>query len=156
MDRFWVWLESEAGPDDWHRVAMSWNWDHGDDVPTWICRQERCDRATALYLYWCAQPDYFVAFRGVREAVPQFNRCGFDFVREVRTRWQAGAYVRAELGFELEELRRPDYATLEAEFGDRVATELPLDMRGPLRGRVLELETTIDGIPRRFWPEELL
>jgi hypothetical protein len=155
MPAFRDWLEREAGPDDWHDVAMRWNWDFGRDVLTWITRQKWCDRATALLLFWKSRPDYFVAFGGVRAAVPEVNRDGFDFVQELRSRWRAGDYVRAELHFDLAEELRPDFAELDGRFGERAAIELPLDMRGPLSGRVLEPTGMIEGIPARFWPEDL-
>jgi hypothetical protein len=41
-----VWLEAH-GPDEWHQVAIDWNWDAGVEILAWIAAQPGCDRATA-------------------------------------------------------------------------------------------------------------
>jgi hypothetical protein len=51
---------SQASPDEWHKVACSWNWDYGVEELRWTIRLPTCDRGTALlvYWYWHAGPRY--------------------------------------------------------------------------------------------------
>ncbi|MGZ3679993.1 MAG: DUF4274 domain-containing protein [Ktedonobacterales bacterium] len=49
---------TQATPDAWHQVAWKWNWDSGIKPLQWIIRQPRCDRGTALLIYWYSGPRY--------------------------------------------------------------------------------------------------
>jgi hypothetical protein len=49
-DRAIEWLKEQT-PDTWHQVAMSWNYDSGYEVLTWIVNQENCDRGTAARIF---------------------------------------------------------------------------------------------------------
>lgn len=154
--RFAVWLAAEATAEDWHRVALGWNWDRGSDPLWWMIVHPACDKATALTVFWGARPDYYLKFAGDRDAVPSVNADGFDLAREVRTRWMDGFYTRSEFAFALEEDGwGVDFAALEARAGARLAVDIPPGMRGPLAGRKLDTSGFIEGIPARFWPEGL-
>lgn len=126
----------KMGPDGWHRIALHGNWDFIEpEVWRWIVTQPDCDRATALAIFWQAQPDYYVAFAD-RESVPSVNRAGFDLIALIRNRWLAGAYTRAELAFDRDRDSAPvDMAALERRHGERVARTIPASMRVSLSGR---------------------
>jgi hypothetical protein len=126
----------KMGPDGWHRIALYGNWDFIEpEVWRWIVTQPDCDRATALAVFWKAQPDYYVAFAD-RGSVPSVNRDGFDLITLIRNRWLAGAYARAELAFDRERDSAPvDMAALERRHGEGVARTIPASMRVSLPGR---------------------
>lgn len=44
------WLGQQS-PDTWHQVVMTWNYDYGDKVLSWILAQENCDRGTAARIF---------------------------------------------------------------------------------------------------------
>ena len=44
------WLKDQT-PETWHQVVMTWNYDYGDNVLTWILNQENCDRGTAARIF---------------------------------------------------------------------------------------------------------
>lgn len=153
--RFTAWLATGATPEDWHRVALSWNWDQGSDPLWWMIVRPGCDKATALVVFWGAQPGHYLDVAD-RAALPPGDADGFDLTREIRTRWMDGFYTRSELAFELEQdVGAVDFAALEARFGARLAAGIPPVMRGPLAGRRLDASGFIEGIPARFWPEAL-
>lgn len=124
------------GPDGWHRIALYANWDFTEEaVWKWIVSQSDCDRATALTIFWKASPDYYFQYQN-RASVPGDDRSGYDLVASIRERWLAGGYKRGELAFDLSEDFVPvDFADLERRYGARVATLMPVSMRGPLPGR---------------------
>ena len=126
----------KMGPDGWHRIALYGNWDFIEpEVWRWIVTRPDCDRATALAIFWQAQPDYYVAFTD-RESVPPVNRDGFDLITLIRHRWLAGAYTRAELAFDRNRDSAPvDMAALERRHGAGVARIIPASMRMSLPGR---------------------
>jgi hypothetical protein len=49
-DRIIDWL-SHQSPETWHQVVLSWNYDYGDRVLTWILTQEQCDKGTAARVF---------------------------------------------------------------------------------------------------------
>lgn len=127
------------GPDGWHRLALYANWDYTDNaVWRWIIHRPDCDKATALAIFWKAQPNYFAEFPN-RAAVPLINRPGYDLVTAIRDRWLAGRYRRSELSFMLDDDAGPfDFAALDRRFGARAIELMPPSMRISLAGRRIE------------------
>ncbi len=147
---FYRWLSTEAGPDDWHRFALGANWDmHEPEIFEWIVKQPDCDKATALTLFWKAQPEYLAEF-------PDADVEHRSLIAMIRYRWAEGVFERAELAFDADRDAWPlSLDTLRADVGSRIDQALPPAMRQALPGRRLDLSQDIEGIPSRFWPEEL-
>ena len=38
-------IAAQMSPDDWHEIALTWNWGHDPAVLMWIAAQPTCDRA---------------------------------------------------------------------------------------------------------------
>jgi hypothetical protein len=148
--RFYRWLWSQAGPDEWHRFALGANWDmHDPVVYEWVAAQPDCDKATALTLFWLAQPEYAAEH-------PDASDEHRALIGQIRDRWLSGGYSRSELAFEPGvDAWFPDFARLQQTLGDRAEEEMPSSMRISLPGRRLDLSEDIEGIPSRFWPPEL-
>ena len=49
-DQIIAWL-GQQDADTWHKVVLTWNYDHGDRVLNWILDQEACDRGTAARVF---------------------------------------------------------------------------------------------------------
>lgn len=88
-------LIQQMTPDDWHEIALRWNWDHGVTELNWITSQRACDRATALYVL-CAGSPGDVAQGGARRAGDQAG-----FIRALASRLENGFYAEAALRLEL-------------------------------------------------------
>jgi hypothetical protein len=153
--RFYEWLAEEAGPEDWHRFALDCNWGaHDPALYEWIASQPSCDRATALVLFWKASPEYQLE-NGESDESSQPEEA--ELLDLIRKRWLAGAFVKADIAFDHDADVWPvDFAALDERYGDLAKTLLPMEMRiAHLPGRRLSVEDCIEGIPKRFWPEEL-
>src|SRR5271155_3928056 len=90
IDIFLAWLQ-ESGPDEWHRWAVDWNWDHGTELFWWIIAQPNCDRGTALSIYYTAQPDYFSRYASIEDARAGIFDAGDDVVglmQEICQMWR--------------------------------------------------------------------
>ncbi|MCP3442902.1 DUF4274 domain-containing protein [Bradyrhizobium sp. CCGUVB14] len=98
--RFARWLMATSDPDVWHIVAMSWNWDYSHAPLLWIIQQETCDIATALEIFFLADPTYYFRWAKDRSAVPTRNLEMFDFLAELRQRLARGFYQRSEIAFD--------------------------------------------------------
>ena len=146
---FYHFLASESGPDDWHRFALGANWDqHGQEVFEWIAGQAKCERATALTLFWKSSPDF----------AAEFPDADFEYrglAEFIRNRWTNGEFTEGSVTFDADvDLWPIDRSQLAASFGDRVDELFPASMLQPIAGRRLDTSDDIEGIPRRFWPEE--
>jgi len=98
--RFARWLMGTSDPDIWHMVGTSWNWDYSHAPLLWIIRQERCDIATALEIFFLAEPYYYFRWVDDRASVPARNLEMFDFLAEIRQRLARGSYKRSEVAFD--------------------------------------------------------
>jgi hypothetical protein len=128
--RYARWLMSEAGPDDWHIAADSWNWDNGLMPLTWIIRQRQCDKATALNIFYLSAPEYYLQFAGDRTRMPPWHVDNFDFICELRQRYVDGFYTRSEIALDVS-----NWASVWREPG--AERDFPEVMRQSLSGRDL-------------------
>ncbi|MCC6477775.1 MAG: DUF4274 domain-containing protein [Sphingomonadaceae bacterium] len=103
-DRFiWLtnWLKS-ASSDEWHSMAIQWNWDYGIEPMVWIARQPNCDKATALDIYWNIQPDFYAASDFVADGRACWDMVACATAVHIPRRWHKGFYQRSQISW------RPD------------------------------------------------
>ena len=87
----WIRLQ---GPDAWHKYAISFNWDFGTEIARWIVEQPQCDRGTALYLYYAAQPDFYARYPSLDEArADQADEEAIGLMTAICANWARGLYV---------------------------------------------------------------
>ncbi len=90
------WPEGKT-PDTWHDVTQLLNWDFAEAVLDWVVMQPECDKATAAYLFWLSDPDWFATTLGRDDKFALDARRLFDMILD---RWKAGAFTRAELSWD--------------------------------------------------------
>jgi hypothetical protein len=144
------WLQ-DATPEDWHRVALDFNWDNPIDPLYWIVQQPQCDRATALTIFWLAQPtcystqteaDDWDAERVSERKLVQF----------IADRIHGKGFERAKIAFDATPLVLQDYDELAAEGKKTPDARLKAhaDMKRSIRG----LEIRLDRAFYERYPEE--
>jgi hypothetical protein len=89
-------LIQQMTPDDWHEIALHWDWNAGIAELEWITAQRMCDRTTAMFVLCSGAPGE-VATRRMRR--DDEDRGGF--VRELAARLEGGFYQNAELSLDL-------------------------------------------------------
>lgn len=94
-------LITKMAPDDWHEIALRWDFDAGVDELSWITAQRTCDRATAVYILCSARP-------GIVATTLDQGRHR-QFVRTLAARLENGFYPSAELGLHLTLRMRRDF-----------------------------------------------
>jgi hypothetical protein len=106
-------LIQRMAPDDWHEIALRWDWNDGVEPLNWITSQHECDRATAVFVLCMGKPGDVAMLR---------ERRGEDhggFIRDVAARLEGGFYPNVELGLGLS-MRQQQ--TFEAELATARAT----------------------------------
>jgi len=109
-----AWLES-VNPDDWHRVALDFNWDSPLYLLDWIVRQEDCDAATALTLFWKGEPGSWIEDKGSTERPNGFSYLNRKMCAYIANRIGAGGYTRSKIAYAPDTWTKKDYADLAAE-----------------------------------------
>ncbi len=107
-----AWLES-ANPDDWHRVALEFNWGEPLYVLDWIVRQPNCDLATALDIFWKGEPECWQCEADAFNEEPNgFSYLNAKICAYVADRVRSGGYVRSEIAYKPDAFRKAYYGGL--------------------------------------------
>lgn len=136
------WLAS-ADPDDWHRVALDFNWGEPLYLLDWIVRQPNCDIATALTLFWKGEPAAWLDEEGASEEEPDgFSYLNRQICAYIANRVKTGGYTRSEIAFTPTTWTKKDYVDLEASAQALTQPNIPVhpDLIRVRAGRVVELD----------------
>lgn len=140
------WLEN-ASSIEMHQVAAGWNWDSGNEVLAQLIQNPRCDKGTALMLYWHGSPAFFTKF-STRAEVPSFALNNFDFLKDLESRYLSGFYQLENIRFDP---RNDDeeYDWTEEIDLEKVKVAIPDEMMKATQGQVVERdrENYEDGWP---------
>lgn len=113
-----AWLK-EAGPNDWHRAALDFNWSQPLYLLDWIVRQDDCDIATALTIFWLGEPTYWIEEVQARDKNPNgFSDLNRSICAYVAPRVAAGGYARSRIAFVPDVSTKQTYVELVAEEKD--------------------------------------
>ena len=107
-------LIQQMSPDDWHEIALGWDWNWGTNELAWITAQRACDRATALFVLCSGAPGDIARQRTRRD---EDDRA--PFIRNLAARIEGGFYQDAAFGLALSMRRRREF---EAELATARAT----------------------------------
>jgi hypothetical protein len=150
IDVFLAWLKA-SGPDEWHRWATSWNWDHGTELFEWIVNQPNCDRGAALSLYYGCRPDFFTRFASVEEARAEkiFDEA-IDLIALICQTWRLGGYPN--YAYRPHDVAITEYLANGIEAMQELAANVPWDVPDDLptagiHGEPNNFDDTVDGIP---------
>jgi hypothetical protein len=114
-----AWLQ-DAGPDDWHRAALDFNWGNPLYLLDWIVKQDDCDVATALTIFWLGVPTCCIEETQERSEEPDgYSDLNRLICVYVSNRVAAGGYKRSRIAF------MPDVST-KHEYMELVAAEKAL------------------------------
>ena len=92
-------LSSAADPEELHYFAASWNWDAGTVEPLWpVVRNPACQRATALLLFWSAQPEDYRRYGSVDE-VPESGKEIYKLVKHIEQEFLADRFAGGAVAY---------------------------------------------------------
>lgn len=61
--------------------AEFYNWDFGLELPKSLLRDENCDKATALLIYWESDPDFYYGHESLND-IPDWALEGYELMKE--------------------------------------------------------------------------
>ena len=107
-----AWLK-KADPDEWHRVAMDFNWGEPLYLLDWIVRQPECDVATALTIFWQGEPTCWLDEDGASDEEPNgFSYLNREICAYIAKRVGAGGYTRSKIDFAPDTFTKSQYVEL--------------------------------------------
>jgi hypothetical protein len=94
-----------SNPEELHAFAVTWMWDDTTDALQHILDNPVCEAATALLIYWRANPEWYLQFADRDAVLAAYGaRSGeleiFDFVSRLETRYVAGEFLVGSLAFD--------------------------------------------------------
>lgn len=141
------WL-SMRDPDDWHEVAISYNWDRSIEPLLWMLAQPTCDQATVATLFWRASPADALSHADLEAARKAYNGKGFEVVQAIIAQLNAGGYTRAEIAFEGHKLGGSVESWQARAEAAGLTGDLPAWLWEKRGGRDLSEPRYTEGLPR--------
>ncbi|HEX8235189.1 MAG TPA: DUF4274 domain-containing protein [Abditibacteriaceae bacterium] len=84
-----------------HMFATNWNWDNGTKEPLFrVIQDSRCDKGTALRLYWAGDPLYFYETYANRDEVEEYHQQNYDLLKDIEKRLIGGFYTEQNICFD--------------------------------------------------------
>jgi Domain of unknown function (DUF4274) len=124
------WL-ADKDPDVWFEVTQHLNWDSAERVLDWIVSQPQCDKANAAFIFWGANPLWYLPRIGTAE---HRDYGGFALIEKILKSWKARFYTRAELAW-TEDNRAKYQQVLAGIWGKRDPLAIPPELLAPWKGR---------------------
>ncbi len=81
-----------------HYLADIYNWDDGEEVLDWIISNPKCDKGTALMIFWRAEPDYYTRYQDETDADHDAEE--FRFVKKIIHNFETGFYKREQIHYD--------------------------------------------------------
>ena len=87
-----------------HYVAQNHNWDSGVEVVQWIAESDLCSEATALMIFWRAQPEEFTEYSWSAKKLPRHVEIEiFDLIRTIGENFKKGFYKKSDIAYDPKE-----------------------------------------------------
>lgn len=153
-EEIWIdlkeWLEN-AEPSQWHSLAQDWEWENGIKGLQWIISNPKCDKATALLIYWAADPNFYYQFNGIENLQPSNNnRQIFDFLLDIEAKYTTNYYTINNWNYDpTNDVYGGNLVALDASDEKLVVHQIPDLMKTPLlEGKEFDNYIQIeDGLP---------
>ena len=87
-----------------HYVAYNHNWDSGLEVLQWIAESDLCSEATALMIFWVAQPEEYTEYSWNAKKLPNYSDIEiFDLIRTIIENFKKGFYKKTDIAYDPKE-----------------------------------------------------
>ena len=142
------WL-GQHGPDEWHRSALSWNFDTTVDTLDWIVHQPGRDRGTAIAIFHRCEPTDFLISKvpALLAHLEKYDRSDeFELMTIIVDLWKRGAFP----DYRYEPIPNIvwDYPRVRSQ---DLAFEVPDDLADPeIRGERLNTDGYAEGYSPEF------
>jgi hypothetical protein len=108
-------------------LAEIYNWDDGVEVMRWIIESPKCDKGTALSIFWKAEPYYY--FEKSESEIEDYEKDCFLLLRRIVEKFNNKEFKKSNLKFDpTERENRIDWTKQNSEWN------IPEEMKKPTKG----------------------
>lgn len=120
--------------EEWHKMAMDWNYDNSKTFLKWLINNSNTDKATILMIYWMSSPKH-----------------GFEFQEDIEKNYSSGFYKNQNFEFDPKDDNGLDWTN---EYPELKSDRIPLIMFDKLKGKVIQSsDNYIEGLPEDLFNE---
>ncbi len=122
-----------------HYLASIYNWDDDKDVLTWIANSTKCDKGTALLIFWRSEPDFYTRFDNEQEA--DYEADVYRLVRNIIDNFSSGFYKNSRISYD------PNEDEHDVYYKDpKSKWQIPDELKRPIQGRKVYSMSDILGL----------
>jgi hypothetical protein len=82
-----------------HHIAENHNWDNGITVLEWIVESTLCGEATALMIFWMAQPNDYVKYNFNENSIKYVDMDIFNLIKTIMKNYVKGFYKKTSIKY---------------------------------------------------------
>lgn len=82
---------------DQYYLASNYNWDDGIEVLNWIIDSKKCDKGTALLIFWNADPSYYAEFNN--EDIQDYDKEIFNLLQKIISKIKSNGFKNKRLKY---------------------------------------------------------
>ena len=129
-----------------HFLADIYNWDDGEEVLDWIISNPKCDKGTALLIFWRAQPDDYTCYENEKEA--DYNSGVFLMLKKIIKNFETDFYKKEAIFCD------PKNEVYDINYKDKNAKwNIPDFMKQPTKGGKVYYLTSLTELYQKWMKE---
>jgi hypothetical protein len=82
-----------------HYIAENYNWDNGIGVLEWIINSKLCSEATALMIFWQAQPYDYIKYNYNAKKIKYADMDVFNLIKKIMENYKNGYYKKTPIKY---------------------------------------------------------
>jgi hypothetical protein len=90
-------------PEELHYIANNHNWDNGITVLEWIVKSKLCSEATALMIFWRAQPYDYTEYNYEAKVIKNGDIKIFYLIKTIMENYKNGFYKKTKIKYDPKE-----------------------------------------------------
>ena len=79
-------------------LADNYNWDDGPIVLDWIIDSPKCDKGTALLIFWRAEPDFY--FEYTADNIEEYEKPVWDLLQKILKKFKENGFKQSKYKFD--------------------------------------------------------
>jgi len=80
-----------------HFLAEIYNWDDGTEILNWIIESKKCDKGTALMIFWKSTPDYY--FEQNENEIEEYEKETFELLKKIVQNFRVNNFKKSSLKY---------------------------------------------------------
>ena len=82
-----------------HYFVSNFSWAKDQTILQLIANDERCDKATALMIFWRACPRSYTVYTNEEEAKVDYGGFIFSMLKDILAKWEGGFYTHQQIAY---------------------------------------------------------